>query len=621
MSKKNQANQLNQQSQSKQDQLDAQKRYLWKLRHTAEHILQQAVKELYPSIHLAMGPATQEGFYFDFDSTPKGRDAVKISEEMFPKIEKLMKEIIQRNLSLIRQEISVAEARELFADNPYKLEWIDGIEEKGELVTIYWTGEPNQPGSMVDLCAGPHVAKTGEVKAFKLLSVAGAYWHGDEKNKMLTRIYGTAFETQEELDEYLHLQEEAKKRDHRKLGQELELFFIDELVGKGLIMWLPKGQVVKEQIEKLAEEMEAKAGYQRVSTPHIAKEELYLKSGHLPYYKESMYPPMTMDDGTYFLKSMNCPHHHRIFQHKPRSYKEMPLRFAEYGTCYRNELSGTLAGLLRVRGMAMNDAHIYCTKEQIETEFKGVLQLTRSYFELFGLNDYWFRLSKWDPNNTAKYINEPENWSMAEAVLRKVLEEVGVPFFEADDEAAFYGPKVDVQFKSVIGREETMSTIQLDFLAKSRFGLSYVDESGAMNNEVFVVHRAPLSVHERFLAFLIEHYAGAFPVWLSPEQVKILPIADRHQEYTQQVAAQFKEAGLRVSVDTSSETLGKKIRNAQLEKVPYMAIIGDSEVESNTISVRPRNTERLSKDQMQASYPVSEFVAKVVQENSTRASA
>jgi threonyl-tRNA synthetase len=607
------------QPQSKQDKLEAEKPYLWKLRHTAEHVLHQAVKELYPSIHLAMGPATEEGFYFDFDSTPEGKDAVKISEEMFPKIEKRMKAIIKKNLALTRQEISVAEARELFADNPYKLEWIDGIEEKGELVTIYWTGEPNQPGSMVDLCAGPHIAKTGEIKAFKLLSVAGAYWHGDEKNKMLTRIYGTAFETQEELDEFVRLQEEAKKRDHRKLGQELELFFIDELVGKGLIMWLPKGQVVKEQIEHLAEEMEAKAGYQRVTTPHIAKEELYLTSGHLPYYKDSMYPGMKMDDGTYYLKAMNCPHHHRIFQYKPRSYKEMPLRFAEYGTCYRNELSGTLAGLLRVRGLAMNDAHIYCTKDQIESEFKAVLQLTRSYFELFGLNDYWFRLSKWDPNNTEKYINEPENWKLAESVLRKVLEEVGVPFVEADDEAAFYGPKVDVQFKSVIGREETMSTIQLDFLAKSKFGLSYVDESGAMNNEVFVVHRAPLSVHERFMAFLIEHYAGAFPVWLSPEQVKILPIADRHQEYAQQVAEQFKAEGLRVSVDTSSETLGKKIRNSQFEKVPYMAIIGDSEVENNTISIRPRNTEGLSKDQMQVSHQVAEFVAKVAEENRKRA--
>lgn len=625
MSKLN-ADKSNNQPQSKQDKLDQEKSYLWKLRHTTEHVLHQAVKELFPSIHLAMGPATDEGFYFDFDSSPEGRDAVKISEDMFPKIEKRMKAIIQRNMPLTRHEISVAEARELFADNPYKLEWIDGIEAKGELVTIYWTGEPNKPGSMVDLCAGPHVAKTGEIKAFKLLSVAGAYWHGDEKNKMLTRIYGTAFESQAELDEFVHLQEEAKKRDHRKLGQELELFFIDEMVGKGLIMWLPKGQIVKQKIEQLAMEMEEKAGYQRVTTPHIAKEELFLTSGHLPYYKDGMFPAMVMDDGTYYLKAMNCPHHHRMFQFKPRSYREFPIRFAEYGMCYRNELSGTLNGLLRVRGLDMNDAHIYCRKDQIEDEFKAVLTLTQNYFKLFGLKDYWFRLSKWDPNHTEKYINEPENWEHAQGVLRKVLQEMGVRFVEADDEAAFYGPKVDVQFKSVVGREETMSTIQLDFLAKSRFGLSYVDQEGKINNEVFVVHRAPLSVHERFMAFLIEHFAGAFPVWLSPVQVKVLPIADRHHAFAQVVVEKLKAAGIRVEFDDSSETLGKKIRNAQMEKVPYMAVIGDSEVDSGSVAVRKRGTQAsqqeadTSKQQAaQQTISVDEFIAKVKLENETRA--
>ncbi len=625
MSKSN-ADKSNNEPVSKQDKLDQEKPYLWKLRHSAEHVLHQAVKELFPSIHLAMGPATDEGFYFDFDSSPEGREAVKISEDMFPKIEKRMKAIIQRNMLLTRQEISIAEARELFADNPYKLEWIDGIEAKGELVTIYWTGEPHKPGSMVDLCAGPHVAKTGEIKAFKLLSVAGAYWHGDEKNKMLTRIYGTAFESQAELDEFVHLQEEAKKRDHRKLGQELELFFIDEMVGKGLIMWLPKGQIVKQKIEQLAMEMEEKAGYQRVTTPHIAKEELFLTSGHLPYYKDGMFPPMVMDDGTYYLKAMNCPHHHRIFQFKPRSYRELPLRFAEYGMCYRNELSGTLNGLLRVRGLDMNDAHIYCRKDQIEDEFKAVLNLTQNYFKMFGLKDYWFRLSKWDPAHTDKYINEPENWKHAEGVLRKVLQEIGVRFVEVDDEAAFYGPKVDVQFKSVVGREETMSTIQLDFLAKSRFGLSYVDEKGSVNNEVFVVHRAPLSVHERFMAFLIEHFAGAFPVWLSPVQVKVLPIADRHHAFAQGVVEKLRAAGIRVEFDDSSETLGKKIRNAQMEKVPYMAVIGDSEVDSGSVAVRKRGTHASQEDAdkskpqaAQETVSVDEFIAKVKLENETRA--
>lgn len=561
---------------------------LWKMRHTAEHVLHQAVKELYPQIHLAMGPATEEGFYFDFDASPEGAVAVKISEEDFPKIEKRMKAIIQRNLEMIREEVSPEEARKLFAGNPYKQEWVELASARGEKITLYWTGKPSEKGSMVDLCAGPHAEKTGAVKAFKLLSVAGAYWHGDEKNKMLTRIYGTAFFSQEELDKFVELKEEAKRRDHRKLGRELELFFIDDMVGKGLVMWLPKGAVVKEQIENFAKEKEAEAGYVRVSTPHIAREELYLTSGHLPYYKESMYPPMVMDDSTYYMKAMNCPHHHRIFLHKPRSYREMPLRLAEYGMCYRNELSGTLAGLLRVRALAMNDAHIYCRKDQIKAEFESVIKLTQGYFNTFGLENYWFRLSKWDPQHTEKYINQPENWEYAEGVLREVLEEMQVPFVEAVDEAAFYGPKVDVQFKSVIGREETMSTIQLDFLARERFNLSYTDESGAENKEVFVIHRAPLSTHERFMAFLLEHYAGAFPTWLSPVQVKVLPISDKHAEYAQKVANTLKEKGIRVELDDRSERLNAKIRDAQMQKIPYMLVVGDKEAQDQTVAVRKR---------------------------------
>lgn len=593
---------------SKQDQLEQNKSDLWKMRHTAEHVLHQAVKELYPDIHLAMGPATEEGFYFDFDSSPEGKAAVKISEDDFPKIEQRMQEIIDKNLPLIKQEVSLAEARQLFADNPYKLEWLDEIEEKGELVTIFWTGEPNQPGSMVDLCAGPHVASTGEVKAFKLLSVAGAYWRGSEKNKMLTRIYGTAFFTQQELDEYLAQRAEIEKRDHRRLGQELELFFIDEMVGKGLIMWLPKGTIIKDEVEKLAKEKEAAAGYVRVSTPHIAKDELFLTSGHLPYYKDSMYPPMEMDDGTYYLKAMNCPHHHRIFVHRPRSYKELPLRIAEYGTCYRNELSGTLAGLLRVRGLTMNDAHMYCRKDQIKDEFKAVMQLTMDYFNIFGLNDYWFRLSKWSPDHTDKYINEPANWEFSQQVLREVLEEMNVKFVEADDEAAFYGPKVDVQFKSVTGREETMSTIQLDFLAKERFGLSYVDADGKENHEVFVIHRAPLSVHERFMAFLIEHYAGAFPLWLSPVQVALVPISEDQHDFAKKVQSQLEGQGVRVEMMAEAESMQNKIRKAAKHKVPYTLIIGKKEVAEQAVSVRQRGNKDLGV------MPVDQFIAQTKQE-------
>jgi threonyl-tRNA synthetase len=574
--------------QNKQEKLEQEKSELWKLRHTAEHVLHQAVKALYPSIHLAMGPATQEGFYFDFDATPEGKDAVQISELDFPAVEQKMQELISLNLPLTLHEISAEEAKTLFADNPYKLEWIESIADRGELVTIYWTGEPNGEHSMVDLCAGPHVASTGEVKAVKLLSLAGAYWHGDEKNKMLTRIYGTAFGSQKELDEYLAKLELAKERDHRKIGREQELFFIDDMVGKGLAMWLPKGTIIKDEVEKLAKEKEAAAGYQRVTTPHIAKEELFLTSGHLPYYKDSMYPSMEMDDGSYYLKAMNCPHHHRIFLHKPRSYRELPLRLAEYGTCYRNELSGALAGLLRVRGMAMNDAHIYLRKDQIKDEFKSVLRLTQEYFAIFGLEDYWFRLSKWDPAHTEKYIDQPENWEHAESVLREVLIEENMRFVEAEDEAAFYGPKVDVQFTSAIGREETMSTIQLDFMARERFGLSYMDENGENNTEVFVIHRAPLSVHERFMAFLIEHFAGAFPVWLSPVQVTVLPISDKHAEYANQVLAQLQASGVRVELDDRSERLSAKIRDAQLQKIPYMLIVGDKEAEQGTVAVRQR---------------------------------
>ncbi len=561
---------------------------LWSLRHTAEHVLHQAVKELYPDIQLAMGPATEEGFYFDFDASPEGKEPIVISEANFPKIEKKMREIIKKNWPLVRQEISPEEARALFADNPYKLEWINQIEARGEKVTVYWTGEPGRQGSMVDLCSGPHVATTGEVKAFKLLSVAGAYWHGDEKNKMLTRIYGTAFPTQEELEQYLFQLEEAKKRDHRKLGKELELFFIDDMVGKGLVMWLPNGTIVRDEVEKLAREMEKKAGYVRVVTPHIAKEELFLTSGHLPYYKDSMYPPMEMDDGTYYLKAMNCPHHHRIFLHKPRSYKELPLRLAEYGTCYRNELSGTLAGLLRVRALAMNDAHMYCRKDQIKEEFAGVLKLTMEYFKIFGLQDYWFRLSKWSPDHTEKYIDEPENWEYAENVLREVLQSMNVPFVEAEDEAAFYGPKVDVQFKSVIGREETMSTIQLDFAAKKRFGLSYVDKDGKENNEVFVIHRAPLSVHERFMAFLIEHFAGAFPLWMAPLQAVVIPISQDQQKYAEKLTQLLRAQNIRIENWDEAESMQNRIRKAETQKVPYMFIVGKTEESNETVSVRRR---------------------------------
>lgn len=554
------------------------KENIHRLRHSTAHLLAAAVLQIFPDTKLTIGPSTDEGFYYDFDfKTP-------ITEADFPRIEDYMREIVKNWDNFEKIEVLKAEALKQFQKNEYKKELITEITAKGEKITLYKSGD------FIDLCRGGHIDNPNKnLKHFKLLSIAGAYWRGNEKNKMLTRIYGTAFFTKEDLDAFLLQKEEAKKRDHRRLGQELNLFFIDDTVGKGLIMWLPKGTVLRDQIEKLAREKEEEYGYQRVVTPHIAKEELFIRSGHLPYYKDSMFPGMQMDDAKYFLKAMNCPHHHMIFKHHKHTHKELPIRYAEYGTCYRNELSGTLAGLLRVRGMAMNDAHIYLRKDQIKDEFKAVIKLTQEYFKIFGLNNYWFRLSKWDSRHTEKYINEPENWDYSEKILREVLTELNVEFIEASDEAAFYGPKIDVQFKSVIGREETMSTIQLDFVAKKRFDLSYIDKNGLENQEVFVIHRAPLSVHERFLAFLIEHFAGAFPFWLSPVQCVVIPIAERHNKYSNNINSQLIKAGIRSEVDTRSESMQKKIKLAQNQKINYMIIIGDKEIETGNLSVRSRS--------------------------------
>ncbi|MEX0917966.1 MAG: threonine--tRNA ligase [Candidatus Paceibacterota bacterium] len=551
-------------------------------RHTLAHLLAAAVLKQYPHAKLTIGPAIDTGFYYDIDF----RDGDAPGDDDLKDIQKAMRKLLPSWTEFTHREVSADEAREVFAGNEYKLELIDELTEKGEAITLYTVGE------FTDLCRGGHAenpAREIASDSFKLATVAGAYWRGDEKNTMLTRIYGLAFETKEELEAYEHQIEEAKKRDHRKLGQELDLFFIDEMVGKGLVMWLPKGNIIKSEIEKFAVACENKAGYQRVSTPHIAKEKLFLTSGHLPYYKEDMYPPMEMDDGTYYLRAMNCPHHHRIFQHTPKSYRDFPVRLAEYGTVYRNERSGTLAGLLRVRGLDMNDAHIYCRKDQIKDEFKAVMELTMNYFETFGLSEYWFRLSKWDPERKDKYFDEPASWEYTENCIREVLVEMGVTFTEVENEAAFYGPKVDVQFKSIVGREESMSTIQLDFIAKERFGLSYTDSQGQECSDIFVIHRAPLSTHERFMAFLIEHYAGAFPLWLAPEQVRVIPVAEAHQEYAASVNASLKEAGIRSELDDTNESLGKKIRAAKQDKLPYFLVIGDKEVTAKNVTVESRD--------------------------------
>ncbi len=559
------------------------------IRHSLSHLMSMAIEEIYPKVGLGVGPAIDNGFYQDYD-LPEA-----ITPEILPKLEKRMREMIKDKIMFERHQVSLKEALEFYKHDPYKTEMIHGLKAAGEKKVSFY-----KSGFFDNLCDGPHVKSTREIdpEAFKLTKIAGAYWRGSEKNKMLTRIYGIAFATQAELDEYLKMMAEAEKRDHRKIGKEQELFFFDDLVGKGLPIWLPKGAIIRTEIEKLAIEKESQAGYERVVTPLLGKKELYITSGHLPYYEDSMYPAMEMDDGIYYLKAMNCPHHHLIFRSKLRSYRDLPLRLAEYGVCHRNELSGTLAGLLRVRVMTMNDAHIYCTQGQIEDEFKGVINLILDYFKIFGIKEHWFRLSEWDPKHTEKYINQPKNWKYSQNLLKKVLSNLGVKYTEAVDEAAFYGPKVDVQFKSALGREETLSTIQLDFLAKERFNLNYVDKDGRENNEVFVIHRAPLSVHERFSAFLIELYAGVWPVWLSPVQVKILSVGQAHIDYCQKLAAEFKQAGVRVEVDQADETVGNKIRKAVEEKIPYVLVIGDKEVGSDKLSVRDRgekNTRQIGK--------------------------
>jgi threonyl-tRNA synthetase len=570
-------------------------------RHSLAHLLGAAVMDLYPGSQLTLGPAIDDGFYYDV------KFADSLSSDDLPKIEAKMKELLPTWKSVSHKEFSKEEALEYYKGNIFKEELINEIAERGEKITLYTMGD------FTDLCRGGHTDDLSALdpESFKLDRIAGAYWRGSEKNPMLTRIYGLAFESKEGLVSHLEMRAEAEKRDHRKIGQEQKLFFVDDMIGKGLIMWQPNGTIIRDEVEKLAKEKEEEQEYVRVVTPHLAKEELFLTSGHLPYYKDDMYPAMVMDDGTYYLKAMNCPHHHIMYRHEKHSYRDLPIRFAEYGTVYRNELSGTLAGLLRVRCLAMNDAHIYCRKDQIEEEFEKALRLTMNYFEIFGLTDYWFRLSKWDPAHTDKYINEPENWEYTEGAIRKILDRVGVPYKEVDDEAAFYGPKVDIQFKSILGRTETMSTVQLDFAAKKRFELVYTDNEGKENNDVFVIHRAPLSTHERFTAFLIEHYGGIWPTWLSPLQVAVLPVGEMHEEYGAQVQAMLKKAGIRSELWTA-DGLGKRIRKAKVEKVPYQIVIGDKERDASTVTVEGRNDLKLEQ------IALEEFITRITEEIKNR---
>lgn len=551
---------------------DAGKNTFW---HSSAHLMAEAVESIFPGVKFWVGPALDKGFYYDMDLADK-----KISEEDLLAIEKKMNELAKKNSQFIREQKAKAEAIAYFTEkgDEYKLDLLANLTD-GE-ISFYTQGQ------FTDLCRGPHIPHTGLIKSIKLTSIAGAYWKGNEKNKMLTRIYGVTFPTQKEMDEYILMLEEAKKRDHRKLGKELGIFTMDDDVGPGLPLWMPNGTVIIEELERLAKETEEAAGYKRVVTPHIAKESMYLTSGHLPYYADSMFPPMELDGTKYYLKAMNCPHHHKIFGAEPKSYKDLPYRIAEYGTCYRYEQSGELFGLMRVRCLHMNDAHIYCNKEQFAQEFKSVNEMYLKYFGIFGIDKYVMRLSLHDPAKLGqKYVNEPELWKETEDMVRKVLIETNTPFVEVQDEAAFYGPKIDVQIWSAIGREFTLATNQVDFNSGRKFKLEYTNPHN--ESEIpLIIHRAPLGTHERFIGFLLEHYAGKFPVWLAPLQVKILPISDKFMDYAQQVFTTLKKAGVRVEVDDRSEKIGKKIRDTELMKVPYMLVIGEKEMNEGQLSVR-----------------------------------
>ena len=551
---------------------DGGKQTFW---HSSAHLLAEAVEQTFPGVKFWVGPSIDKGFYYDMDLGDR-----KITEEDLKNLEKKMNELARQSNPYLRKEISKAEAVDYFREkgDEYKLDLLSNLEDGS--ITFYTQGQ------FTDLCRGPHIPDTGFIKAIHLSGIAGAYWKGDEKNKMLTRVYGITFPQQKELDEYLVMMEEAKKRDHRKLGKELGIYTMNEDVGPGLILWMPNGTVIIEELEKLAKETETAAGYKRVVTPHIAKENLYLTSGHLPYYADSMFPPMQMDGETYYLKAMNCPHHHKIYDAEPRSYRDLPYRIAEYGTCYRYEQSGELFGLMRVRCLHMNDAHIYCSKEQFRDEFKAVNDMYLKYFKIFGIEKYVMRLSLHDPEKLGqKYINEPELWQETETLVRNVLIETGVPFVEVKGEGAFYGPKIDVQIWSAIGREFTLATNQVDFAQPRSFNLRFTNKSNEPEIPL-IIHRAPLGTHERFIGFLLEHYAGKFPVWLAPVQVKVLPISDKYIDYAAGVEQLLRRAGIRVEIDDRQEKIGKKIRDTELMKIPYMLIVGEKEQNDGLVSVR-----------------------------------
>jgi len=563
---------------SKQDKLTI-------LRNSTEHVLTMAMENLYgKKVIKAMGPSINDGFYFDFDS-PKD---FKISEADFPEIEKEMHRLISLDLSITAQLVSPVKAKTLFKNNPYKQEWIKEIVDRGDKkIRIVTIGKQDSDNYFPNICKDQHLKSTGEIKAFKLLSVAGAYWRGSEKNKMLTRIYGTAFFTKKELDQHLWQLEEAKKRDHKKLGPQLGLFVINEDIGKGLPLLTPKGTIIKNQILEYERQLEKQYGFQEVTTPHIAKNDLYKKTGHWQHYRDTMYAPFGIDNETYVLKPMNCPHHYMIYASQKRSYKDLPLRLSEPGVCYRYEKSGELAGLIRVRALTIDDSHILMTDDQIESEFTLCIKLVKKMFQALGLKDYWVRLSLNDPDDNAKYIADSKNWQKAGQKLENIIKENNLEYEVVKGEASFYGPKIDFIVKDSIGREWQMSTLQLDLFMAKRLGLVYTDKTGKAKHPA-ILHRGLTGSLERTLGLLIEHYAGAFPVWLSPVQTVIIPISKANLNYAKKVHQKLKENNIRVEIDDTNATLGAKIRQATTQKIPYMLIIGDKEEKSQSIAKRDR---------------------------------
>ncbi|ALC84754.1 threonyl-tRNA synthase [Bacillus sp. FJAT-22090] len=567
------------------------------LRHSTAHLLAQAVKRLFKDVKLGIGPVIENGFYYDIDSPEP------ITAEDLVLIEKEMKKIINENIEIVRHDVSRQDAYDKFKeiDDEYKLELLEAIPEN-EQVSIY------EQGDFFDLCRGVHVPSTGKLKEFKLLSIAGAYWRGNSDNKMLQRIYGTAFFKKEELAHHLQMLEEAKERDHRKIGKELDLFMTSQKVGQGLPLWLPNGATIRRVIERYIVDKELKLGYKHVYTPVLGSKDLYETSGHWEHYQDSMFPPMEMDNETLVLRPMNCPHHMMIFKNGMHSYRNLPLRIAELGTMHRYEMSGAVSGLQRVRGMTLNDAHLFVRPDQIKAEFQKVVELIISVYKDFDLTDYSFRLSYRDPEDKEKYFDDDVMWEKAQSMLKEAMDELGLDYFEAEGEAAFYGPKLDVQVKTAIGKEETLSTVQLDFLLPERFDLSYVGEDGKPHRPV-VIHRGVVSTMERFVAFLIEEYKGAFPTWLAPVQVEIIPVSNEvHFDYAKQVEERLVAAGFRVEMDDREEKLGYKIREAQMQKIPYMLVLGDKELEAGNVNVRKYG------EQQSESIPFDEFLARIQQE-------